>query len=102
MEATEIPIACTLSEAAFQERRAELLKTVMAAVVNRQEVDGGFAYGFPSDPKWIAQLAQVIAFERECCHFLQFALRVERGKGPIWLELTGPEGTKTFLAEVFG
>jgi hypothetical protein len=38
---------------------------------------------------------------RQCCPFLRFAITVEPGNGPIWLEMTGPEGTKEFLATTF-
>jgi hypothetical protein len=96
-----LPIACNLSDAEFRQRREELLKTVAGAVVKQQELVDGCAYCFPPEAKWIAELAQLIAFERECCPFLQFALRVEPANGPIWLELTGPEGTKEFLNSIF-
>ncbi len=101
MNANQLPIACTLSDADFRQRRDELLKTVVSAVVETQELEDGYAYCFPPETKWIAELAQFVAFERECCPFLQFALRIEPESGPIWLELTGPEGTKEFLQSVF-
>jgi len=28
---------------------------------------------------------------------MRFSLTLEPGDGPLWLEITGPEGTKTFL-----
>jgi len=46
-------------------------------------------------------VAQLITFERECCPFLRFNLRLEPANGPLWLELTGPEGTKDFLQSLF-
>src|SRR6185295_1095946 len=98
---SNLPIACTLSDADFRQRREEVLKTVVSAVVKKQEFEDGYAYCFPPEAKWLAELAQFVAFERECCPFLQFNLRVEPESGPIWLELTGPEGTKEFLQSVF-
>lgn len=97
---SQSPIACTLSDSEFQQRRAEQLKTLARTVVKREELNDGFAYCFPSEIEWIGELAQFIAFERECCPFLQFALRIEPANGPIWLELTGPEGTKEFLTSI--
>ncbi len=35
------------------------------------------------------------------CPFLKFSITVEPGDGPVWLEMTGPQGTKEFLVEVF-
>ena len=42
--------------------------------------------------------AAVIDAERRCCRFLRFVLIVEPDDGPLWLELTGPEGTEDFLS----
>lgn len=102
MESGEPPIACSLTDSEFQQRRANLLKTLQGAVLETRELGDGFAYRFPSEANWIAQLAQLITVERECCPFLQFDLRLEPENGPIWLELTGPEGTKEFLKSLFG
>ena len=66
-----------------------------------KEVDHGFIYRFPSDGAWIRELANLVELEHQCCPFLKFTITVEPGDGPIWLEMTGPEGTKAFLSEVF-
>jgi hypothetical protein len=97
----ELPIACNLTDPEFQKRRTVLLKTFRGVVLETKELDDGYAYRFPSETHRIAELAQLIAFERECCPFLQFNLRLEPANGPIWLELTGPEGTKDFLVGLF-
>ena len=44
--------------------------------------------------------ADVIERERSCCRFLQFVLTVPPGDGPFQLDITGPDGTTGFLAEV--
>jgi hypothetical protein len=98
---TELPIACTLTDADFQKRRAGILKTVAGGVLEKQELEGGYAYRFPTDVGWLAALAELITLERACCPFLQFNLRLEPADGPIWLELTGPDGTKAFLESLF-
>jgi hypothetical protein len=101
MSPSEVPIACSLTDPEFQQRRAELLRTFQGASLETKELDDGYAYRFPSGAKWIAELAQLITFERECCPFLRFQLRLEPANGPLWLELTGPEGTKDFLQSLF-
>ena len=101
MTSTELPIACSLTDPEFQQRRADLLKTFQRALLETKELDDGYAYRFPSGANWIAELAQLITFERECCPFLRFNLRLEPANGPLWLELTGPEGTKVFLQSLF-
>ena len=101
MTSTELPIACSLTDPEFQQRRADLLKTFQGVLLETKELDDGSAYRFPSGANWIAELAQLITFERECCPFLRFKLRLEPAHGLLWLELTGPEGTKVFLQSLF-
>jgi hypothetical protein len=101
MTSTELPIACSLTDPEFQRRRQELLKTFETALLETKELEDGYGYRFPSDGDWIAELAQLITFERACCPFLRFNLRLEPANGPLWLELTGPEGTKDFLQSLF-
>ena len=101
MASMDLPIACNLTDPEFQRRRADLLKTFQRALLETKELDDGYAYRFPSEGNWITELAQLITFERECCPFLRFKLLLEPANGPLWLELTGPEGTKNFLQSLF-
>ena len=71
------------------------------AVVEVRETEKGYAYRFPPDEARIEGLAELINLERQCCPFLRFSLTIEPGGGPLWLELSGPEGTKDFLADLF-
>ena len=48
-----------------------------------------------------AVACSLTALECQCCPFLRFSIRLEPGEGPIWLELSGPEGTKDFLNSIF-
>jgi hypothetical protein len=98
---SDLPIACKLSDPEFQERREGLLREVGAAMLEQRELDSGYAYRFPADAHWINELSKLITAERDCCPFLRFTLNVEPGDGPIWLELTGPAGTKDFLKSLF-
>jgi hypothetical protein len=100
MDDNQLPIACTLTNTDRQER-GEVLRRVGEAILEVKELDSGYAYRFPADSGWLDDLTTIIRLERECCQFLKFGLVVEPGNGPIWLELTGPDGTKEFLAEFF-
>jgi hypothetical protein len=102
MAATELPIACKLTDPEFQRRRSDLLNMFRSALLETKELDEGYAYRFPAEGNSIAELAQLITFERQCCPFLRFNLRLEPAEGPLWLELTGPVGTKDFLQTLFG
>jgi hypothetical protein len=46
----------------------------------------------------LEELARFISKERRCCPFLRFEIVIMPGGGPLWLEMTGPEGTRQFLA----
>jgi hypothetical protein len=96
-----LPIACSLTNSELQERRRDVLRKVRSAVTELRELEDGYAYCFPSDEKWLTELTTLVNLERQCCPFLRFRLTVESGNGPIWLEMTGPEGTKDFLATTF-
>ena len=101
MEQTTLAVACNLVPEELQERRNTLLRRVKNAVVAERTLPDGYAYGFPPTGDSLVELANLIAFERQCCPFLSFNLRVEPGAGPIWLELTGPAGTRDFLDSLF-
>ena len=69
-------------------------------MVEVKELPDGYSYRFPPDSAWIAELANLITLERQCCSFLRFKINIEPGAGPIWLELSGPEGTRDFLDSI--
>ncbi|HEU4597839.1 MAG TPA: hypothetical protein VFS10_22115 [Pyrinomonadaceae bacterium] len=102
MSASQLPVACSLTEVELRERRGLLLERAGRAILESEELPDGFAYRFPEGDEWLGELAEVIRLERLCCPFLAFKLVVSPGGGPVWLELTGPPGTKEFLASLFG
>lgn len=101
MNEQKIAVACELTDLDFQQRRQQIVRTIASAVIETVELENGYRYRFPSTADWITQLADLITVERKCCPFLLFDLRLEPANGPIWLELTGPEGTKDFLRSLF-
>lgn len=101
MEKTSLPVACSLTESELQERRSSVLQKLKRAVLEVKELSDGYAYRFPSDDALIVELAELVSLERRCCQFLRFGITVEPDGGPVWLEMSGPQGTKDFLAAVF-
>lgn len=97
----DLPIACTLTSLELQERRASILEKISRSVLQVKELNCGYAYSFSPEENRLQELAAMIDLERRCCPFLQFRLTVEANGGPVWLELTGPEGTKQFLDDIF-
>lgn len=101
MTLIDLPIACTLTAPELQERRRTVLQKVRSAVVAVRELENGYSYSFPSADDWLVEVAGLIDLERQCCPFLRFQITVEENGGPLWLEMTGPSGTKEFLASTF-
>jgi hypothetical protein len=97
---SNLPIACELTTAELQERRRTVLHSLRSVVTEVREIKNGYAYAFSSGDR-LSEITAMIDLERQCCPFLRFQLTLEPGGGPMTLELTGPEGTKDFLAEIF-
>ena len=96
-----LQIACSLTDAALQERRRYVLQKIRNAVVETRGLEDGYSYQLPASEEWLAQLTHLVNLERQCCPFLRLKIIVEPDNGPFWLELTGPPGTKEFLATTF-
>jgi hypothetical protein len=98
---TDLPVACTLNPAALQTRREGLLNELVRQAEHREERPDGYRLRFAPSGDVLTLIARVIGAERLCCRFLRFRLTVEPDEGPVHLELTGPQGTREFLAALF-
>ncbi len=94
---SSIPIACTLSPDELAAMRTGLLPGLLARSNAKDSIPGGFRWRFDPQASLVQDVATVIVAEHRCCRFLRFLLLVEPGDGPVWLEVTGPEGTESFL-----
>lgn len=61
----------------------------------RETVAGGYRFRF--DPGALDPVTRFVENERKCCPFLTFVIEVDSSRGPIWLQMTGPDGTREFL-----
>lgn len=92
------PVCCTLGDAEQRARLVEIEATIARRITEARELADGYALSFRgNDPRIVEELGRFIAFERVCCAFLDFALRVPGGNGSICLELTGSAEAKAFL-----
>lgn len=94
----DIPIACTLSPDALQTRRDRLLADLFRRAEHHELTDDGLRVRFFSDADSVATLGRIVDAERQCCRFLRFVITVEPDGGPVVLELSGPAGTREFIA----
>jgi hypothetical protein len=94
------PFACdrlALSPADRTRHFDELGPALRSMRTTVRELPNGYAFQFPADPKTIALVAEWVAGERACCPFFDIDLKFDREGGPLWLILTGREGTKEFI-----
>ena len=94
----ELPIACELSPAELEARRQGLLPGLLAHAAESVGLTNGFRWRFEPSTELLMAIVDAIDAERQCCRFLKFALTVEPDGGAVWLEVTGPDGTKEFIS----
>src|SRR5438067_9116146 len=95
------PLACdrlALSPDARTRHFDELEPQLLAARTGLRELPNGYALRLPADAKTIQLVAEWAAGERLCCPFFDMDIRLEPEGGPLWLTLTGRDGTKDVIA----
>lgn len=95
-----LPVACTLSRDELEREANCLMPGLLARTPAVTSLADGLRLEFDRGPNVLRDITDVIERERQCCRFLQFVLTVPPGDGPFQLDITGPEGTTAFLAEV--
>ena len=73
-----------LAKELFQQRALE-----------RVALPNGYAIRFPNDA--LEAVARFVANERMCCPFMSFELTFGPESAPLWLRMSGSEGTKDVL-----
>ncbi|HEV2529013.1 MAG TPA: hypothetical protein VGT61_11260 [Thermomicrobiales bacterium] len=96
-----IPVACSLDDLVLARRSDQVRRELFAGAEERIELADGYAFRFPAGGEWKRRIDEFVDVERRCCQFFRIEVSYEPGLGPIWLRLTGPEGTKAFVAETF-
>ena len=94
----DLPIACTLTPDALRARKDGLLADLLRRADHHELIDEGLRVRFSADADTLSTIARVVDAERQCCRFVRFVITVERDGGPISLELTGPPGSREFIA----
>lgn len=96
----EPPLACARTALTPQQRKRhfdELGPLLRKRKMGVRELADGYEFEFPADAATVQLVAEWAAGERLCCPFFDIELRLERGKAPLWLRLTGGRGTKDFI-----
>jgi hypothetical protein len=98
----DLPIICSLTPEALRARREGLLSDLLRRADAQEELPNGLRLRFPAADGTLSTLATTIEAERHCCRFLRFGIDVEPDGGPIFLELSGPPGTREFVTALLG
>ena len=95
---TSPPIACSLSADQLDAQRESLLLGLADHAVQRTPLPSGMRLRFPATAQRLRQIDAVVRHERECCPFLEF--RASLAGNSLTLDVTGPEGTASLLAQL--
>lgn len=96
----DAPLACTLTSDQQRCRAEELLPALCTRALSSAWVGESVRLTFAPTRENLDAIAHTISHERECCAFLGFRLDVPSAHGEFGLLVTGPEGTRGFLAGI--
>ena len=94
----ELRIACELTPAELEARGQRLLPGLLAKATDCVQLNNGFRWRFAPSTEVLIAAVKTIDAERQCSRFLKFVLTTEPDGGDVWLEVTGPDGTREFLS----
>ncbi|WP_376797160.1 hypothetical protein [Thermogemmatispora sp.] len=78
-------------------RRQESSLDLFREAEEVEELSDGYAFRFRGEPAQLAAILALIKVERECAPLLAFELQFAPQRGPLWLRIRGPEGTKAYV-----
>jgi hypothetical protein len=93
-------VACTLTADEINACRDRLLPGLVERAVRLDGLPNGCRLTFAPSSDLLHAIAGTIDRERQCCQFLRFTLTIEPGAAEFVLDVTGPDGTREFLAEL--
>lgn len=95
-------LACKLSSPELLKRKETVLTSLKRQVLEKKELNDGYAFRFNGSDKMIDELTEFIKTERECCGFFTFNLSISGDKSEVWLELRSKDGAKDFIHSEMG
>src|SRR5258708_29611164 len=102
MKTEAASLTCKLTTPELRERKRTVIAELKSSLLERIETDNGVKYKFENSDKMIDLVSSFIKTERLCCDFFDFSLAISPETGFMWLELSGPKGTKEFIADEIG
>ncbi|MCK6693821.1 MAG: hypothetical protein L6Q97_17205 [Thermoanaerobaculia bacterium] len=96
---TDKEIACKLTSLELQTRKAGAVAELKKKILETVETEHGYAFRFAGSDETLGQLMVFIQAERKCCDFFTFKLGIQDPESPIWLEISGASGAKSFVRD---
>ncbi|MGH8174969.1 MAG: hypothetical protein ACREV5_01750 [Steroidobacter sp.] len=96
--ALSLPLACVpgaIPAAQRSDHFARARKLLAELARERKDLPNGYAFRFEVNA--LEEVTRFIENERKCCPFITFELELSPAAGPLWLRMTGPEGTRAVL-----
>lgn len=94
-------LACSLTNVDMKERMKTIEK-FKSLIKEKKEIENGMLFQLEGNNSNLEEIVALMKLERQCCSFLTFELKVQKEVQPIELSISGPEGTKDFLAFELG
>jgi hypothetical protein len=94
-----IPIACDTEAIAADDRSAHAGASdlLIEACLGFEEHADAVTFRYPARPELLATAGRWMGLERQCCAFLDFALRAPAGSDEFELRIGGRDGAKAFV-----
>lgn len=89
-------LVCKLTSNDLLNRKQTVIANLKSLVKEKKELEDGYSYRFEATDSTLDFLMEFIKSERQCCDFFEFAIQVKEDN-IVWLDITGPKGTKSFI-----
>jgi hypothetical protein len=99
---TDQEVSCKLTNPELQKRKETVIASLKKQILEKKELENGFAYRFEGNDNVIDELVEFVKSERSCCSFFTFGLSFSGDGSEAWLNLTGPDGAKQMIVEEIG
>ncbi|MEP5614169.1 MAG: hypothetical protein ABJP45_18090 [Cyclobacteriaceae bacterium] len=92
---------CKLTGPELQKRKAALQKEIFERVEKVTEAENGYIFYFKDEGDFIEKLVDYTLAEKKCCPFFQFDLTIRPDNEGIEWKLSGPDGAKEIMKDLF-
>lgn len=90
-------VSCKLTTPELRKRKATVIASLKKQLLEKKELENGYAYKFKGTDKILDDLTSFIKTERACCDFFVYSISISGDQSEAWLSLTGPKGAKEFI-----